>query len=62
MQSIANIGRFSDGDGKTVNNNAEESTKLFNISFCSLFRKKTQTAKCLMKYILFCCSSISSQG
>lgn len=45
MQSIANIGRFSDGDGKTVNNNAEESTKLFNISFCSLFGKKTPNGK-----------------
>lgn len=40
MQSIANICRFSDGDGETVNNNAEESTKLFNICFCSPFGKK----------------------
>lgn len=40
MQTIANICQFSDGDGETVNNSAEESMKLLNTCFCSVFEKR----------------------
>jgi len=51
MQSTANICRFSDRDRETVNNCAEESMKLFDTCFYSLFGKKK--ARCLKKFILF---------
>lgn len=51
MQSISNICRISDRDCETVNNCAEESMKLFNTCFYSLFGKKK--ARCLMMFILF---------